>query len=295
MSVLKVVRRDVRATSPLLKWASNNTSQGGEDGIINRLLTLLDPVVTEKFCVDVGSWNGKHLSNTFSLLHNPESPWHGLLIEANPQRSEEASLLYHPYNSRVTCLSSLVTPEQFPHLLSQHGVPQNLAFLTIDIDGNDYWLLHSLLHTEYRPVILCIEFNPTIPNCVIFIQDPTGGFKGSSLRALRDLAADMGYSLVATTTFNAIFVLTAHYHLLTDLPQRTLSASLSPCVPLDLDDLHSQDMCTWMFQCYDGELKYGGVKKLLWQDKASPCAIDGTQLQVLKKKDWKFAYRPPES
>lgn len=276
---LSVHKRDIRLTSPLLKYASNKTSQGGEDGIIQRVFDLLPDDGGPRYCVDIGSWDGKHLSNTYSLLR---SGWHGLLVEADAARSAAAAELYRD-NPRVACVTSMVTPESLPAMLREHGVPQEFSFLSIDIDGGDYHLLSSLRDSEFKPKLVCIEFNPTIPNCVSFVQeDSPQCHKGSSLRALHDLAQEMGYATIVTTTFNAFLLRSSLYCFMEDLPQPLSQAPL-------IEQLHSESMCTWMMQCYDGELKYAGVLKLLWLRRA----INAQQLQVLRKKEWQFPFAPP--
>jgi hypothetical protein len=59
------------------------------------------------------------------------------------------------------------------------------------------------------------------------------------------------YTLVATTTYNGIFVRDV---LLPFLPQFDRS----------LDALHVPHMGTEIFQTYDGEIVFTGVTKLLW-------------------------------
>ena len=53
---------------------------------------------------------------------------------------------------------------------------------------------------DFRPQVVCIEFNPTIPNRVSFIQDADMRiYQGSSLLALTDLALKKGYTLIGNT------------------------------------------------------------------------------------------------
>jgi hypothetical protein len=60
---------------------------------------------------------------------------------------------------------------------------------------------------EYRPKVVCIEFNPTIPTEVDFVQerDPTTS-QGCSLKALYRLAKERGYQAVCVLPWNAVFV-----------------------------------------------------------------------------------------
>ena len=54
------------------------------------------------------------------------------------------------------------------NILSKTKIPRNFDVLSIDIDGNDYFVWENL--KEYQPKIVCIEFNPTIPNEIEFVQ-----------------------------------------------------------------------------------------------------------------------------
>ena len=46
-------------------------------------------------------------------------------------------------------------------------IPKDFDLMSIDVDGNDYHIFHSL--ARYRPRLLVIEFNPDIPNDLVFI------------------------------------------------------------------------------------------------------------------------------
>lgn len=65
--------------SPLLNFASNVTSQFGEDGIIQRIFEIIPP--SHKYCVEFGAWDGKYFSNCYNLIVN--KGWSGAFIEAN--------------------------------------------------------------------------------------------------------------------------------------------------------------------------------------------------------------------
>lgn len=49
-------------------------------------------------------------------------------------------------------------------------LPEDLEVLSIDVDGGDYWLWESLEGSRWSPKIVVVEFNPTIPNRVHFVQ-----------------------------------------------------------------------------------------------------------------------------
>ena len=98
MQMAEIRQRKVpsrRRRDGLIRFAKDNTIQNGEDGVIARLLELLPPSRQDyqgqsiRHCVDVGAWDGKHLSNTYSLLvdnQQQREAFHGVLIEADPVR-----------------------------------------------------------------------------------------------------------------------------------------------------------------------------------------------------------------
>lgn len=281
MSTLTRRVKSCAETSYFLQFAKNEHSQGGEDGILKEIFRLIGTNSTP-LCVDVGAWDGVHLSNTRALLCPSEGSantglWSGVLFEACIDRAKQLETLYHD-NPRVHTSSLLVEVDgqhSLSSLLSGFAVPDFFDFLSIDVDGADYHIWKSI-RGRYTPRVVCVEFNPTIPNDIVFIQEPDCSIhKGSSLLALIELGREMGYHLVVTTTFNAIFV---HHSLVSALPPFENS----------IDVLHSSSMITEIFQTYEGELILCGPKKLIWHR----VPINPQKIQVLSKKDRKFPFSP---
>jgi Methyltransferase FkbM domain len=189
-----------RRRDGLISHARDHTSQNGEDGIIERIFQLLplrpychgietthnhDQMTiqhTSRICVDVGAWDGLHLSNTRSLLCNNGQKWCGILIEADPQKFNQLSSLYADtdhilVNTSISVINPLSNPNSLHRILEDKTTvkklgdsPVDVDFLCIDVDGPDYHILHDLLHlSKCRPVVICIEFNPTMPNDLIYI------------------------------------------------------------------------------------------------------------------------------
>jgi len=187
----------------LLDFARNFHSQAGEDGVIERALDVLGD--RNGWCVEFGAWDGEHLSNTKRLID--ERGFSAVLIEGDAAR-HRALVERTRSNPKVIALKRMVGfgPEDgLDSILRGTPIPKDFDFLSIDIDGNDYHAWSAV--RQYEPKLVCIEFNPTIPNEVHFVQpaDPAVA-QGSSLRALTELAAEKGYELVAVTAHNAIFV-----------------------------------------------------------------------------------------
>lgn len=192
----------------LLNHARNVTSQAGEDGILERMLQLLGPVQGSRWCVEFGAWDGKHMSNTWNLIHS--AGYHGVLIEGSSARFADLLRTYGN-QPRAVCVNRVVSFERGPDcldaILAGTPLPKVFDLISIDIDGNDYYVWESL--QDYRPRIVLIEFNSTVPNDVVFVQDNDIAVnQGCSLLALVELGKAKGYELACVTALNAIFVRT---------------------------------------------------------------------------------------
>ncbi|CAM9162390.1 unnamed protein product [Heterosigma akashiwo] len=162
-----------------------------------------------KWCVEFGAWDGKHLSNTWSLIN--EHGWSSVQIEGDPEKFQELAARYCE-NPKVTCIQTLVDFEgasSLDAILSATAIPKDPDVVCIDIDGADYHVWESL--ETHNPKLIIVEFNPTIPNHVAFVQPRSMSVhQGSSLLALVDLGKRKGYELVCCTLFNAFFVPRRH-------------------------------------------------------------------------------------
>lgn len=187
----------------LLDHQSNVTSECGEDGIIAHIFGKLGD--GRRYCVEVGAHDGVKFSNSRSLIH--DRGWSGLLLESDPAAFAQLQELYKASPSVRTIMAEVTTSGEgsLGKLLGDAGAPADLDFLCIDVEGNDYNLWAKLV--GYRPRVVMIDFNPSIPNDVLFVQEDSLEVNdGSSLRALIELGTALGYELAAVTTWNAIFV-----------------------------------------------------------------------------------------
>lgn len=162
-------------------------SQYSEDVIVDGILGY-PPM---GLIVDIGAGDGKHLSN--SLLFR-ERGWEAVLVEADPEHWEALGRLSEP---RTWVWEGTASPENINTL-----VLDGAKVLSIDVDGDDYFLLEAL---EARPAVIIIEHNPTIPYRMDVSPARPGLQIGASVAALTRLAEDKGYGLCAVTHCNAIF------------------------------------------------------------------------------------------
>ena len=117
------------------------------------------------------------------------------------------------HNQRVTTLKDYVRLDNINQTFAAQGVPDDLDLLTIDVDGQEYWLWEAL--TDFSPRVLLLEYNSSLPDDEPLVEPRgrSGGWDGSdyggaSIGALRRLAASKGYRLVyqEMAGVNAFFV-----------------------------------------------------------------------------------------
>lgn len=133
----------------------------------------------------------------------------GLLVDGNPTIVADARVLFPP-NIRIE--QAFLTKDNLDFI--RNAFPQ-LGILSVDVDGNDYWLLEALI--DIRPSVISVEYNASFgPEPVTVPYDPSfdrlqkhasGWYHGASLSALAKLAARYGYGLAAVSNAggNAFF------------------------------------------------------------------------------------------
>lgn len=220
----------------LASYRKNIASQFGEDGIFEELFKRIGPE-RGGLCIEVGSWDGKYCSNTWNLWHN--KGWKAVLIEGNPER-HAAFVCDNTEYKNVTALCAFVETSgehSLDRLLEGVVAPgAQLDLLSIDIDGDDYYIWESLV--SYKPRVVVIEYNPTIPPHLSLIQE-SGQYFGASAKALVELGVEKGYRLVALTDTNCIFI---RSELLPD----------AKMIPLVLQNALPPELFSYVMSAYDG-------------------------------------------
>lgn len=204
---------------PINKNKYNKYSQNGEDGILEYILNKIG--FKNKVCIEFGAIDGIKFSNT-AMLHD-KYKFQRFLIEGNPNAKNNTT------NEDI--IHELITPQNINTILDKAGCPMHVDLLSIDIDGDDYWVWKAMKH-QARVVI--IEYHPAIPNdnAIAIIPSQTdisshnvsypfpntytkktnrgtrlNGYYGANLKAMFKLAKSKGYEFCTTIADNAIFVL----------------------------------------------------------------------------------------
>lgn len=197
--------QNTKMLAPLDRFRSNCYSQYGEDGVVEEILRRLGDVIElDRWCVEFGAWDGVYLSNTCQLIR--DFGYSAVLIEGDASRVEQLRKNFPQHNVHKICrFVGIEGGHALDSVLAETDIPEEFDFLSIDIDGMDYYVFESL--KVYKPKVICIEFNPSIPNAVDFVQPCDFSIKqGSSARAIRRLAEEKGYMAVAATASNLILV-----------------------------------------------------------------------------------------
>ncbi|MEY2542211.1 MAG: hypothetical protein QOI22_1813 [Verrucomicrobiota bacterium] len=239
-------------SQPLAGFAKNITSQNGEDGLLEEIFRRIGD--KNRWCLEVGAWDGKHLSNACAFWR--DRGWSAVLIECNDEsfaglkNNTRDFPKVHAIHRRVTAAGD----DSLDSILQKAGAPSDIDLVSIDIDGNDYYILESL--KTFAPRVIVIEHNPTIPPEVEVVQEPNAPRArfGASASALVALARRKGYGLAANTWCNCIFV-------------RDEEFSRLAYAPLDITQTFSREGLTYLMNCYNGKLflnrapVYSGIKR----------------------------------
>lgn len=188
-------------------------SQWGEDGIIQFLLRHIE--IERKIFVEFGSDNYNLEANTRFLLSN--NNWSGLVIDSSEDAIQQLrnSHTYLLYDLRA--VSAFITRDNINNLLTENGIVGEIGILSIDVDGNDYWIWNAI--NVINPAIVIVEYNHrfgrdmavTIPYEESFDRakaHPSRLYFGASLKALCCLGDKKGYAFIGCNSngVNAFFV-----------------------------------------------------------------------------------------
>ena len=137
-------------------------SQFGEDGIINEILNRLKNDNLDKYCVEFGARDGVSDSNTYNLIKNHN--YKAVLIEGDKKYFNR--LCKNFSSDEIIKINKFIDfngENSLDKVLQNTNIPKNFDFLSIDIDGCDYFIFESLKD--------CMQFQPTIFRGQILIPD----------------------------------------------------------------------------------------------------------------------------
>jgi hypothetical protein len=160
-------------------------SQTGEEGYIKFILDNIG--YGNNYLVDIGAWDGFHLSNTRYFIE--EHGFKKLLIDGNNHGNQEVK-------------EEWVTAENACSILKKYRCPKEFTLLNYDTDGNDFDIIHAICQ-NYKPMLIVCEVNGTIPEGISkkIAYNPnhtwnSNDYYGFSFSAGLKLAEMLGYRIV---------------------------------------------------------------------------------------------------
>lgn len=201
------------------------TSQTGEDGIIQYLINKIQ--IKNKIFVEFGVENYTE-ANTRFLLQSDN--WSGLIIDGSQEHMNSVMNSDLGWKYDLKTVASFITRDNINDIIKGAGIEGEIGILSVDIDGNDYWVLDAI--NCVNPQILIVEYNSlfgpnakiTIPYDENFVRTNkhySNLYYGASISALTELATKKGYSLVSSNKFgNNLFFVRQEY--------QSLFAKISP-------------------------------------------------------------------
>lgn len=187
-------------------------SQFGEDGIIQYLINNIN-IKNKKF-IEFGVENYTEANTRFLLENNN---WSGLIIDSSKKNTDYIKKQSYYWKYNLTVVNKFLSTENINSIIEESNFDGDIGILSIDIDGNDYWILNAI--NKVSADIIIIEYNAnfgskkslTVKYDKNFQRGKVGISKlvyGCSLLAITKLCAKKGYSLVCTNSNgnNAFFV-----------------------------------------------------------------------------------------
>jgi hypothetical protein len=186
-------------------------SQYGDDGIIQYLLQHVD--APESF-IEFGVETYCESNTRFLLV---KDNWRGLVIDGSSSNVASIKTMSEHWRHDLTAVASFITRDNVNDLFTGAGFTGEIGLLSIDIDGNDYWVWEAI--DVVSPAIVVAEYNSvfgpdakvTVPYAPDFTRRAahhSNLFFGASLAALCTLAERKGYAFVGSNSNgnNAYFV-----------------------------------------------------------------------------------------
>ena len=185
------------------------TSQNNEDGIINHIFDILK--IDKLNFIEIGF--DYYQNNSLAVLKRCNK---GLFVDGDNKKViilKNVLKLFYPA-TKITVQNALVDIDNINQIKEQNfNNQEEIDFLSIDVDGIDYYLLKEI---NFKPKLICIEYNfwfgkdlsCAVPYKKNYSIDSLSNYVGASLKAITELANSKGYHLIAldSACVNAFFI-----------------------------------------------------------------------------------------
>jgi hypothetical protein len=211
----QILSQQVKSASPidsLTEIEFKIFSQNREDGIIQYLISHVP--ITNKIFIEFGVGDYRESNTRFLLLYNN---WKGLVLDSEKKFVSRIRSYDFYWRRNLTAIQAFITKDIINNLFKDLGFTGDIGLLSIDIDGNDYWIWDAI--TIVQPRIVICEYNNVFGNDLAVTIPYNAEFNrtkahysnlyfGTSLKALYLLAEKKGYVFAGSDSSgtNAFFV-----------------------------------------------------------------------------------------
>lgn len=226
--------RNMRGTDklpPITEVGFRVFSQFEEDGLLLYIFALIG--MDSKVFVEIGSDDGVN-SNSANLYFN--FGWRGLFIDGNKTSINRGKNFFgkypHPWFHQPHFTHAMVRADNVNDLILKAGIEGEIGLLSIDIDGNDYWVWDAIdcinpqvviieTHNEFgmENIVVPYDANYSYPG-----KHPL--YHGASPIAMTNLAKKKGYRLVGANDLGFNFIFVRNDLAVNDLPEVTVESVL---------------------------------------------------------------------
>ncbi|HEY0371775.1 MAG TPA: hypothetical protein VGD79_07220 [Thermoanaerobaculia bacterium] len=204
--------RDVAEVASLADVEFRVFSQWGDDGILDWLIERLE-IPAQSF-IEFGVEDYSEANTRFLLINRN---WRGLVIDSSARHIARVAADPLSWRHDLQAKVAFITRDNIDALIREAGFAGEIGLLSIDIDGNDYWIWERI--ESVSPILCVCEYNAVFgdvaPVSVPYDEtfDRTAAHRsnlyfGASIAALQSLASRKGYVCVGTNSSgnNAFFV-----------------------------------------------------------------------------------------
>ena len=124
-------------------------SQWGDDGIIDYLINNLD--INNKSFIEFGVQDYTECNTKFLLMNKN---WRGLIIDESAIFMEKIKNSDIYWRFDLTAVKSFITKNNINNIFKENNFVGPIGLLSIDIDGNDYWIWDSINCVDHEIVII---------------------------------------------------------------------------------------------------------------------------------------------
>jgi hypothetical protein len=205
--------RDERPVTRISDREFSVFSQFGDDGIIQHIVRAVDPPPESRTFIEFGVENYREANTRFLMV---KDNWRGLVMDGSVANIESIRRNDWYWRYDLTAIAAWIDRENINELLATSGFAGPIGLLSIDLDGNDYWVWEAI---TVDALIVVVEYNSVLGSGLAvtvpydqqfsrFTAHHSGLYFGASLKALVLLGERKGYVFIGSNSAgnNAYFV-----------------------------------------------------------------------------------------